>query len=167
MLRCLEIEFLSRSASCVAVSSICAAPFSNMCSTQVDNNSRKLRLRCGCQFLWCALALRYAMMCCFVSLWLFPFPLDTAYARTDWLCMQVSHYCKKLHKTVHQGLRKISLVKKPCRRIYGHKDLRTPSAQTFFFGIIQTCICKQTTLTSLKNSTKHWKVNNTVSQQTR
>jgi hypothetical protein len=41
-----------------AVSSICAAPFSNMCSTQADNNSRKLRLRCGCQFHWCALALR-------------------------------------------------------------------------------------------------------------
>jgi hypothetical protein len=28
------------------------------CSTQADNNSRKLRLRCGCQFRWCALALR-------------------------------------------------------------------------------------------------------------
>jgi hypothetical protein len=42
----------------IVVSSICAAPVSNMCSTQVDNNSRKLRLRCGCQFPWCALALR-------------------------------------------------------------------------------------------------------------
>jgi hypothetical protein len=30
--------------NCVAVSSICAAQFSNMCSTQADNNSRKLRL---------------------------------------------------------------------------------------------------------------------------
>jgi hypothetical protein len=39
----------------VAVSSICAAPFSNMCSTQADNNSRKLRLRCGCQFPSCVL----------------------------------------------------------------------------------------------------------------
>jgi hypothetical protein len=45
------------SASCVAVSSIFAAPFSNMCSTQADNNFRKLRLRCSCQFPWCALAL--------------------------------------------------------------------------------------------------------------
>jgi hypothetical protein len=32
-------------------------PFSNMCSTQADNNSRKFRLRFGCQFPWCALAL--------------------------------------------------------------------------------------------------------------
>jgi hypothetical protein len=44
------------SASCVAVSSICAAPFSSTCSTQSDNNSRKLRLRCSCQFPCCALA---------------------------------------------------------------------------------------------------------------
>jgi hypothetical protein len=41
-----------------AVSSICAAPFSNMCSTQADNSSGKFRLRCGCQFPWCALALK-------------------------------------------------------------------------------------------------------------
>jgi hypothetical protein len=41
----------------IVVSSICAAPFSNMWSTQADNNSRKLRLRCGCQFPWCVLAL--------------------------------------------------------------------------------------------------------------
>jgi hypothetical protein len=41
-----------------AVSSICDAPFSDMCSTQADSNSRKLRLRCGCQFPWCILALR-------------------------------------------------------------------------------------------------------------
>jgi hypothetical protein len=34
------------------------APFSDMCSTQADNSSRKLRLRCGCQFPWCAAALR-------------------------------------------------------------------------------------------------------------
>jgi hypothetical protein len=34
-----------------------AAPFSNMCSTQAVNNSRKLQLCCGCQFPWCALAL--------------------------------------------------------------------------------------------------------------
>jgi hypothetical protein len=27
------------------------------CSTQADNNSGKLRLRCGCQFLRCALIL--------------------------------------------------------------------------------------------------------------
>jgi hypothetical protein len=33
-------------------------PFSNMCSTQADKYSRKWRLRCGCQFPWCALALR-------------------------------------------------------------------------------------------------------------
>jgi hypothetical protein len=58
MLRCQEIEFLSLSASCVAASSICAAPFSNMCSTQADNNSLKSRLRCGCQFPWCAFGLR-------------------------------------------------------------------------------------------------------------
>jgi hypothetical protein len=38
MLRCLEIEFLSLSASCITVSSICAAPFTNMCSTQADYN---------------------------------------------------------------------------------------------------------------------------------
>jgi hypothetical protein len=36
--------------ACVAISSICAAPFSDMCSSQADNSSRKLRLRCGCQF---------------------------------------------------------------------------------------------------------------------
>jgi hypothetical protein len=35
----------------------CAAPFSNMCSTQADNSFRKLRLRCGCQFPWCAIGL--------------------------------------------------------------------------------------------------------------
>jgi hypothetical protein len=58
MLRCLEVEFLSLPASCVAVSTICATTFSNMRPTQADNNSRKLRLRCGCQFLWYALALR-------------------------------------------------------------------------------------------------------------
>jgi hypothetical protein len=28
-----------------------------MCSTQADNNSQKLGLRCGCQFPWSALAL--------------------------------------------------------------------------------------------------------------
>jgi hypothetical protein len=44
--------FLRLSAICVVVSSICAAPFSNMCSTRADNNSRKSRLRCGCQFPW-------------------------------------------------------------------------------------------------------------------
>jgi hypothetical protein len=58
MLRCLEVEFLGRSASCVTVPSICAAPFSNMRSTQDNNRSRILRLRCGCQFPWCALVLR-------------------------------------------------------------------------------------------------------------
>jgi hypothetical protein len=47
MLRCLEIEFLSLSASCVAVSSI-SAPLSNVCSNLADNNSGKFRLRCGC-----------------------------------------------------------------------------------------------------------------------
>jgi hypothetical protein len=26
-----------------------------MCPTQADNSSRKLWLRCGCQFPWCAL----------------------------------------------------------------------------------------------------------------
>jgi hypothetical protein len=40
------------------ISSICAAPFSNMCWTQADNSSRKLRLCCGCQFPYCALALK-------------------------------------------------------------------------------------------------------------
>jgi hypothetical protein len=44
MLRCLEVEFLSLSASCVAVSSMYAAPFTNMCSTQAHKSSRKLRL---------------------------------------------------------------------------------------------------------------------------
>jgi hypothetical protein len=39
------------------VASVSAALFSNMCSTQADNSSRKLRLRCGCHFPWCALAL--------------------------------------------------------------------------------------------------------------
>jgi hypothetical protein len=43
---------------CVAVTSICATPFTNKCSTQADNSSRKLRLRCGCHFPWRALALR-------------------------------------------------------------------------------------------------------------
>jgi hypothetical protein len=56
MIRCLEVEFLSLPASCVAVSSICSAALTSMCSTQADNNSRKLRLRCGCQCPWCALA---------------------------------------------------------------------------------------------------------------
>jgi hypothetical protein len=28
-----------------------------MCSTRADNNSRKWRLRCGCQFPWWAFAL--------------------------------------------------------------------------------------------------------------
>jgi hypothetical protein len=37
------------------ISSICVAPVSNMCSAQADNSSRKLRLRCGCQFPCCAL----------------------------------------------------------------------------------------------------------------
>jgi hypothetical protein len=46
------------SASRVAVSSVRAAPFSSTCSTQSRNKSRKLRLRCGCQFPWCSLALR-------------------------------------------------------------------------------------------------------------
>jgi hypothetical protein len=32
-----------------------------MWSTQADNNSRKLRLRCGCQVPWCALALPLTM----------------------------------------------------------------------------------------------------------
>jgi hypothetical protein len=57
MLRCLEVEFLSLSVSCGAVSSKCSAEFSNMCSTRADNSSRKLRLRCGCQFPWYALVL--------------------------------------------------------------------------------------------------------------
>jgi hypothetical protein len=43
---------------CVAVSSIYAAPFSNTCSSQADNNARKLRLRCGCPFPWSAHALK-------------------------------------------------------------------------------------------------------------
>jgi hypothetical protein len=60
VLRCLETEFLSLSVSCDAVSSICAAPFTNMCSTRADNNSRKSRLRCGCHFPWCALGRRVA-----------------------------------------------------------------------------------------------------------
>jgi hypothetical protein len=32
-----------------------------MCSTQADGNSRKLRLRCGCQFPCCALALKVSI----------------------------------------------------------------------------------------------------------
>jgi hypothetical protein len=40
-----------------AVSLICAAPFSNMCSTHADNSSLKLRLRWCFQFPWCALTL--------------------------------------------------------------------------------------------------------------
>jgi hypothetical protein len=31
---------------------------SGTCSTQADTNSRKSRLRCGCQFLWCTLTVR-------------------------------------------------------------------------------------------------------------
>jgi hypothetical protein len=31
-----------------------------MCSSQTDNNSRKLRLHCACQFPWCALGLNEA-----------------------------------------------------------------------------------------------------------
>jgi hypothetical protein len=58
MLRRPEVEILSLSASRVAVSSIRAAQVSTMCPTQADNNSRKLRLRCGCQFPWFALSLR-------------------------------------------------------------------------------------------------------------
>jgi hypothetical protein len=42
----------------------CAATFSNMCSTQADKNSRKLRLRCGFQFPWCALALTPGQSAC-------------------------------------------------------------------------------------------------------
>jgi hypothetical protein len=57
LLSCLGVEFLSLSASCISISSVCAAPVSSMCSTQSDNNSRKLRLRCGCRFPWCDLAL--------------------------------------------------------------------------------------------------------------
>jgi hypothetical protein len=38
------------------------AQFSNMCSTQADNSYWKLRLRCGCQFPWCALALRVLLI---------------------------------------------------------------------------------------------------------
>jgi hypothetical protein len=52
------------SASCVAVSSIGAAPFSSTSPTESDNSSRKLRLRCGCQFRWCALARTPAAIPC-------------------------------------------------------------------------------------------------------
>jgi hypothetical protein len=45
------------------VSSVCAAPFSNICSIQADINSRKLRLRCGCQFPWCSHAQLLASSC--------------------------------------------------------------------------------------------------------
>jgi hypothetical protein len=38
-----------------AVFSICAGPFNNMCSTQADHSSRKMRLRCGCQFPPCSI----------------------------------------------------------------------------------------------------------------
>jgi hypothetical protein len=43
---------------CKLVSSVCASPFSNMCSTQADDNSRKLRLLCDRKFPRCALARR-------------------------------------------------------------------------------------------------------------
>jgi hypothetical protein len=49
--------------SWVAVSSIFAAPFTNTCSSQADNKSRKSRFHCGCQFPWCALALRGVNPC--------------------------------------------------------------------------------------------------------
>jgi hypothetical protein len=52
------LSFSSLSASCAAISSICAAPYINMCSTQADYNSRKMRLRCGYLFPWCVLAAR-------------------------------------------------------------------------------------------------------------
>jgi hypothetical protein len=58
MLCWLEVEFLSLTAISVAVSLTGAAPFTNMCSTQADNNSRKSRLLCGCQFLWYAIGLK-------------------------------------------------------------------------------------------------------------
>jgi hypothetical protein len=45
MLRCLDVEFLSLPSNCIAVSSVYTDPFSNVCSTQADNSSRKLRLR--------------------------------------------------------------------------------------------------------------------------
>jgi hypothetical protein len=82
MLRCLEVDFLSLSASYVVVSSICATPFSNMCSTQADNSSWKLRFHCGCQFPWCALAIRDPSMSVF-------FPGDTnsrisSLGETEW-----------------------------------------------------------------------------------
>jgi hypothetical protein len=43
--------------NCVTLSWICAAPICSTFSTQSDNNSRELWLRCGCQFPWCALTL--------------------------------------------------------------------------------------------------------------
>jgi hypothetical protein len=55
-----ELSFLVfRAFHCsrVAVSSVCAAHFSSTRSNHSDNNSRKSRLRCRCQFPWCSLAL--------------------------------------------------------------------------------------------------------------
>jgi hypothetical protein len=51
------------SASFLAVSSICAAPCSNMCSTQAGNNSRKLQLPVSS----CALALKVKCEAIFVA----------------------------------------------------------------------------------------------------
>jgi hypothetical protein len=56
MLSYLEAELLSLLPSCAALSPLWAAPFSNKCSTQAYNNSRKLRLRCGYQIPWCDLS---------------------------------------------------------------------------------------------------------------
>jgi hypothetical protein len=69
---CLEVEFLSLPHSWVAVSSICAVPFSSMYSTQVDNNSRKLWLCCCCQFPWCALPLTFSSFTKVLLSWQLP-----------------------------------------------------------------------------------------------
>jgi hypothetical protein len=44
LFRCLEVESINLSPSCIAVSSISTAPLCSKYSTQADNNYRKLRL---------------------------------------------------------------------------------------------------------------------------
>jgi hypothetical protein len=61
-----------------------------MCSTQADNNSRKLRLRCGYQFTWCALALRG------------PSPLAPIWTRREHT--HVSNNCGRRNITEQRGV---------------------------------------------------------------
>ena len=58
-LTCLVSRVSYPSASCAAVSSMCAAKFISTCLNRSDKNW-KSRLRCGFPFPWCRLALTHA-----------------------------------------------------------------------------------------------------------